>query len=316
MDGQERLLATKDKLIYFKNNSFRMRVKFRKGVQRELLLSAKTCRKWTWRELANILRVNERTVRGWYGEEALIPAAVWQKLDPGKIYQTEIVEMKDEGWGRSRGGFHSRGNLKHAKKPKNSGRLAELVGIFFGDGNIYVNEKYGIYQIRIASSRRDEADYSTQFLKPLVSELFGIPPRIMTQNGGIYVCLDSREIAEYLRKKGVPWGGKSGQSVRIPPWINDNANYLESCLRGLLDTDGSVYKLSNKDPKLVRISFKNKNPALLNDVRQSFVRLNYNVSKVVGDNVFITRQADVRRYIKEIGFHNRKHVIRLGKIAP
>lgn len=36
-------------------------------------------------------------------------------------------------------------------------------------------------------------------------------------------------------------GSKYKQKVKIPDWILDNQEYTKECLRGLVQTDGSVY---------------------------------------------------------------------------
>lgn len=104
---------------------------------------------------------------------------------------------------------------------------------------------------------------------------------------------------------------KTKAQVKIPAWIFRRKVYLKSVLRGLIDTDGSVYKMH----KGVQISFSNLSKLLLADVRQAFLDLNFSPSKISAHSVYLTRKSDINKYITEIGFKNKKHEERLKKIT-
>ncbi len=70
--------------------------------------------------------------------------------------------------------------------------------------------------------------------------------------------------------------------------------------------------MSKKDPNLLRIKFTNHNIRLLNDARKAFLKLGFNVSKVIcGRGIQISRKADIEKYLREMGFSNPKHLRRL-----
>ncbi len=209
----------------------------------------------------------------------------------------------------------SRGKTKPIRPLVKSAELAEFIGILLGDGSVYVNQKHSVYTIRIASSYADEREYA-KYIFALMQSLFGTKPRWSEfKKRCFYVCLDRLEAVNALMLVGVFPGNKKENQARIPSWILENEDYLRACLRGLFDTDGSVYRLSRKDPHLLRISFKSANVALLNDVKQSLQKLDIPCSKPIYGNVFITRKSAILHYCNEIGFNNQKHLMRLRLLS-
>ena len=209
------------------------------------------------------------------------------------------------------------GKVKVINVPEKDERLAELVGIILGDGNIYFyqkGKKVGSYSVRIAGDYKKDRDYHLNYIGPLCNQLFNIKVRIRDHlvNNERFVCLDSRLLIEFLMSIGLKSGDKIKNNVGIPEWIFENIEFLKACLRGLIDTDGSVYRMSKRDSNLIRIDFTNYSEKLLNDARAAFLKLGFNPSKIIGDKkFFISRQSEIVRYIREIGFSNNKHIERL-----
>ncbi len=113
-------------------------------------------------------------------------------------------------------------------------------------------------------------------------------------------------LVEFLEKKGFPPGNKIKNKLRIPSWIKINQNYLKVCLRGLYDTDGSVYKLTNQNSH--QICFTNVNQGLLEDVRVGLISLGINCSKMSNKDLYITKKSELRKFLKLIGFSNNRHL--------
>ena len=102
----------------------------------------------------------------------------------------------------------------------------------------------------------------------------------------------------------------------MPNWIFRNNGFLKACLRGLIDTDGSVFRMSKKDPHLLRLSFTNCNHTLLKDTRNAFIQLGFSPSRITRNNkIYLSRKQDIARYINEIGFSNNKHIVRFQKFS-
>lgn len=153
------------------------------------------------------------------------------------------IDEKSKNWGQVKGGRNSHGNTKKIKIPIKDEKLAELIGIILGDGNI--QNKNSIYQVRIAGDSNKDKDYIMNYLKPLCDSLFGIDSKIYKHKtfNELFVHIHSKNVVKFLISVGMQAGNKIKNQVTIPGWVLENDSYLKACIRGLIDTDGSVYEL-------------------------------------------------------------------------
>tara|TARA_Y100000310_G_scaffold138289_2_gene137208 strand:- start:21714 stop:22622 length:909 start_codon:yes stop_codon:yes gene_type:complete len=294
-----------------------MRLKFKKSKQKELILTFKQKKKFTWDELAAYLNVKRGALLPWYREELLLPEHIYIKLDKKRQYSKEITQKYEDNWGKSKGGKNSYGSTKTITKPKKSTKLAELIGVILGDGNLniakYKNKIKG-YSVRIVGHSQDDRDHLINYVKPLFEKLFSLKVKnYMPKNKKALVLnIHSKELVGFLENAGLKNGNKLATQVTIPRWINENKDYLRACLRGLIDTDGCIHQMSKRDPHLLRINFKNFNQKLLYSTREGFIKLGFNPSRITNCNVFyLSRQKEITKYLKEVGFSNEKHKKRL-----
>ena len=235
------------------------------------------------------------------------------ELEQKRLRLNLIEKSKGKNWGQKKGGLLSKGSLKSITFPEKCKELAEFVGIILGDGNIYSHskgKKIGVYSVRIAGDYKKDKDYHLNYIQPLCVKPFEIKVRVRNHviNNERFICLDSKQLIKYLMSIGLKSGDKIKNNLGIPTWIFKNKEFLKACLRGLIDTDGSVFRMSQRDSGLIRIGFTNHNTRLLDDTRAAFVKLGFYPSKIIGNKkIFISRQSDIARYIKEIGFSNSKH---------
>ena len=295
-----------------------MRIKLKKGKQKELLNTFKNNNHLTWKQLSALLNVGKTAIIEWSREANLIPLEIYKILDNKKKYKKYILEIKEETWGKSKGGIKSKGSLKEIKIPEKSNGLAELVGIILGDGNIFSykkGKKIGVYSLRIAGNCKEEKDYHINYVKPLCENLFDLNAKIQEypQKNERFVSLHSRELVKYLKDIGLRSGDKLLNVVTMPKWIFNNDNFLKACLRGLIDTDGCVSRMSKKDPNLIRIGFTNYNNKLLEDVRVALTKLGFHPSKISYNRTNLSRKEDIVKYLNLIGFSNSKHQKRFDK---
>lgn len=296
-----------------------MRVQFKRGKQKEFIKRSIAILNLNRADVAKKLKINKHTLNTWVKERCLLPLLIYKRICKlTKLnYSNYILDIKKDNWGSLKGAkIHE---LK-IKQPKYSIKLAEFVGILLGDGNIFVKKyssKHVVYQVRICGDKNNEKDYMLYFVRSLIIELFKLVPKVkFHKNSAIYICINSKPLVEFLKKIGLKSGNKITNCITIPFWIKCKKSYLQACIRGLIDTDGSVFRLSNKNPNYIRISFKNRNKKLLKDVKVALTKLGFSPSKIIYFNIFITRQSDVKKYVKEIGFKNPKHISKLREIAP
>jgi len=294
-----------------------MRVKLSKGKQKELIFLAKG--NWSWKEFAKFVSVPESYLSGdLKREEILLSEELYGKLCKlaKNNFDDDVIEKLKDDWGKSKGGLSSRGSTIKLSVSDNKENLAEFIGIILGDGNIGFykkGSKVGVYQVKIAGDYIKDKEYHLNYIKPLCESLFNlnVGENINPEHGERFLFLSSKELVEFLVNLGLKPGNKIENNISVPSWILKDRNLLKYCLRGLIDTDGSVFRMSKKDPCLIRISFCNHNVRLLSDVRNAFVDLGFHPSKIIQNNVYLSRKSDIEKYLREIGFSNWKHVKRL-----
>ena len=229
---------------------------------------------------------------------------------------SENKNRKSSGW-----------RLQEISYPSYCSELAELVGIMLGDGSIYGstrNNKLVTHQVTIVGDSVKDRDYLTKYVTYLFQYLFGIQPSYYYSkcSNALYVKVRYKKLLEYLLSIGLKFGNKIKSQVTIPNWIWQDDNYLRACIRGLYDTDGSIYELLPHWPGLFQLSFDNRNMTLLQDVRKVLLHLGFKVSNICAPKtdktpkIYITRKAEVRKFFEEIGFSNPKHYRKVQKAFP
>jgi len=208
-------------------------------------------------------------------------------------------------------------NLKSIKIPKKDENLAEFVGLMLGDGNIYSNKKRGVYQIKVTNNSVTDKEYIYNFVKPLIENLFGVNTYINFEKNrkGVNIRAGSMNLIKFLYSIGLKPGNKIKNNLDIPNWIKTKNNLLIPCIRGLFDTDGTVYYQTRQRKNLV-IGFKNSNKLLLKTVRESLIKLKFHPTKIIINAIFITRRAEVKQFNEKISFNNPKHKMKFIQYSP
>lgn len=296
-------------------------------------------------DAARLCGYSERTVRTWREEKSSMPLAAVHALvkrthvlipndfhiqdkyahasRAGKMGNVAVTALyggipRDESyrkerwreWWRKEGKNQTNPILqsKPIKKPKKSATLAEFIGIVMGDGGI------SRYQVVITLHHVDDLEYSV-FVAHLIKRLFGISPAVYhsVKNSVNDVTVSRVELVKYLHELGLPIGNKIKQGLDIPSWIIENPTFAIACVRGLVDTDGSVfthrYKSKGTWYTYKKLSFTSMSPSLRESVYTILLKLKLHPRKT-GPDIRLDSIADMRRYFKLVGTHNPKHLKR------
>lgn len=174
-------------------------------------------------------------------------------------------------------------------------KLAEFFGIMLGDGCLTPS------QITVTLGNK-EYKY-VKYVSNLISELFNVVPKILKTKDGYYVIyFGSVKVVYWLLANSLVFNKVKNQ-VKPPDWIFEKNFRIEGFLRGVFDTDGSIYKLKYG----VQIAFINRSIPLLNSIREALKTLNYHPSKISKFRVYVTKKKYVLKFIKKIGMSNPKH---------
>lgn len=253
-----------------------------------------------WLEIAKTLRVNNRMLRYWRSGELSIPKFLCDRItELYKISPPKDIKLMPSYWhikdaarkggyaryakygnlgtpeGRRRGGYNSikSGALfgtrfvfrKKVDLPKRSATLAKLIGILIGDGGI------SHFQVRVTLGLKTDREYAF-FVKSLLDKLFKTNSSVYqySKRSTIEVVISSRTAVEFLIKQGLPLGNKIRQKIDIPSWIKKRQGWSRRCLRGIFDTDGSVYldrhRIKDISYKSINVDFASHSPDLLKSI--------------------------------------------------
>lgn len=321
------------------------RIIFPEG-QQQIFLS-KIFEKISLKDAAVVCGTSERTLRDWKREkfsmDATVAASLCEKV--GIAFPRE-VELRDRYWyvtmGASAGGkalmkkygkvggdeeyrkkkwkewWNSEGHLKphphclprDIRKPSYSEYLAEFVGILLGNGGI------SEYQIIVTLHAQEEKEYA-EFVHSLIKDLFNVSVKIFyRQKYSVVNLVVSRvELVRFcVTALGLKKGNKVTQQIDIPFWIKEREHYSIACIKGLIDTDGSIfthrYKSKGKEYTYKKMLFTSHSEPLRQSVYIILRKLNIKARLDNHHNVWIDNQLDVRRYFRIISSHNLKHLKR------
>jgi intein/homing endonuclease len=172
------------------------------------------------------------------------------------------------------------------------------------------------YQATVTLHHIDDLAYSA-FVAQRIKELFGYTPSIRhrEEDSTVGVVISRREIVEYLHTLGLPVGNKIKQGLDMPSWIKKNHAFSIACVRGLVDTDGSIfthhYKVNGKWYAYKKLCFTSASPTLVLSVHKVLrdLKLHARISRN-GRDARLESISDMERYFKLIGTHNPKHLRR------
>lgn len=186
--------------------------------------------------------------------------------------------------------------------------LAEFIGILLGDGSIIEGH------VRIYNNNKTDRNYA-YFIKKVITKLFKITSTITVRDKNtIIVTASSKSLVLFLMDCGMKVGNKMLNGADVPEWILKDNEFVKSCLRGLMDTDGGIY-FHNHTTKGIRyrhmgLCFTSHSKVLLNSVHKMFLRFNLNCKIAGGRHIFIYDRKEVAKYMQIVGSHNSKHIDR------
>ncbi len=294
----------------------------------------------SWGELAFMFGVAGRTLYEWRLGKSTIPAdfVIFAKKR-FKVGSPKSVRTLDDFWSRSQSGKvgglrrnllygnpgtasgRSLGGLRsqktHQKKssspfkarrvflPPFGPEFAEFVGIVLGDGGVQKR------QIVITLHKEDDRAYS-QYVVRLIRKLFRVDPSVVPRQGknAIDIILSRVAVVQFLQESGLSIGNKVQHQVDVPKWIKGNKTFESSCIRGLFDTDGCFYIdkhiIKGKVYLNCGMNFTNRSLPLLYFFKQVLAERGYHPTQRTKFAVFLRKEDEICRYLRDIGTSNEK----------
>lgn len=248
----------------------------------------------------------------------------WGQVIGGK--KAYILNYKQFEYGRKKG-IISLKKRAHAKEIYDfnfnlSKDLCEFIGAFIGDGffNSYKNK---LYQIEFAGDSRYDMEYYSARIIPIIKNYIpDLNPHIykVKNKNAMRAVFYSKKLFYFLKDYLKFTPGKKTHSVIIPDYImNSDSIMINSTIRGVFDTDGSIFFDKRKRYKnpYPRITFSTVSENLYLQLL-NYLSKHFNIYSRYDKNrksycleIYGTRQFE--KWMSLIGFSNQKH---LKKIAP
>jgi len=202
---------------------------------------------------------------------------------------------------------------------------AELYGALIGDGCL---SRYNVKNrikprevILYTGHLVNDLDYYNNVVVPLFVQEFktvGYLQERKSYNCIIYTVFN-REVFNFFEKMGFPVGKKS--KLRIPDEILNNKKKAISCVRGIFDTDGSVYKRYSQKYKnhsrlynYLVIQIRLNSFEVINQIKQILTKIDINTNKIGRYKksyvLRVTDQKHIKRFMEIIKPSNKYHLVR------
>lgn len=326
------------------------RVIFPEGTQNIFFQSI--LKRFSISDIARTSDVSERTIRDWYRERFSVDLDSLRKLcKKYRILFPSNVEIRDRYWYAKKGArlggiarfqkygcvgldekyrkekwlewWRREGKYKKTwkrfvepmviERPEFSKQLAEFVGIMLGDGGI------SDYQIMVTLNSQNEKEYAS-FISTLIKNLFRVPVTIHYRKNEftLNLVISRIELVRFcIQKLGLKKGNKIKNQVDIPRWVKNKREYFAACIRGLIDTDGTVfvhkYKIKGKLYSYKKLSFTSHSKPLRDSVFYALQTFGLHPRRAGNFDIRLDRIDDVRKYFHIVGSHNARHLKRYQK---
>lgn len=189
---------------------------------------------------------------------------------------------------------------KNVIQPRMNLELAEILGIINGDGHLSKDGK----EMCIVGNKL-ELDYF-EYLKLLFERNFLLKTTLINCHNSLKLRIYSKELVKILNNTyGLPLGKKTGR-LKVPKQVFKSKKLLCSYLRGLFDTDGSIYIRRKKDIVLEIISADEN---YLKKIKKILFKLSIK-SGISGNHLYIYNKNDIKKFFKIIKPSNSKHLKR------
>lgn len=218
----------------------------------------------------------------------LIPKDVFDKLVLLSTFNPPIKLIKKEKY-----------NKKIVTLPLMIEDLAEIIGVLNGDGHLSkIN-----HEISVIGNVNTDIKYFN-YLKKKFENLFKISFKIEKFDHYLKLRAYSKELVNWFNLSfGLPKGNKKGK-LKIPEQILNSQALLVPYLKGLFDTDGTIYFRRKQDP-VIEISSADK--IFLKQIQESLILIGFKAG--IGEHrVFIYKKDQIQHFFELIKPANTKHL--------
>lgn len=213
-------------------------------------------------------------------------------------------------------------------RTKISEGLAEVYGAMLGDGCL--SQYFSNYDKReryctLLTGHTHDEPYYRRTIQPIFIKEFRVQGgiRFRKKSNAIVFNIYRKEIFDFFKELGFPVGKKYNHLV-IPKTMFLDNKLATACIRGIFDTDGSIYKRYSKQYKnhfrfydYYVIQFKLISPKVIEQIKDILNRIGIKTTKIgKSNNSFVLRvtdQKEIHKFINLVKPNNYWHIERYLK---
>lgn len=200
--------------------------------------------------------------------------------------------------------------------------LAEVVGAFIGDGCLSNFKNHGQRKtcIAFAGNWKNDEEYYRKIIVPILNKQFNCSKKYYRgkKDNTLRYALHGKKIVNFFIGLGMPVGLK-GNRIKIPKEILKDEKLILACVRGIFNTDGSVYSRYSKKYSMharayrnyAVVQFKMKNWKVISQIKNTLEKYGIKVNRITQvlncRVIRITEQISVKKFIDLIGFTHPYH---------
>jgi DNA-binding transcriptional regulator WhiA len=201
---------------------------------------------------------------------------------------------------------------------------AELFGALIGDGCLsayYCNyDKRHRFVFLLTGHKHDEP-YYRETIRPIVMQEFKVNGciQIRKKSNAVIFVTSAKNIFDFFSGFDFPVGRKT--LLSLPNAIMQDNLLSVACLRGIFDTDGSIYKRYSKkyqthsklyNYNVIQIKLNSFN--IIQQIKCILVANSISSNKIISSEnsyvIRVTRQTDVNKFMQLVNPHNKYHIER------
>jgi len=157
--------------------------------------------------------------------------------------------------------------------------FAELIGIIIGDG--FVHRHNNSYRIGIVGNPKTDMNYFYK-IQELIWKVWQKEVRITERERGLRMTFGSkRAFEDWTINLKLPYGEGKCERITIPNIIANDWNLAKNTIRGIVDTDGSVFTANKPgSPNYPSIEITTSSPALALQLKEILEKQCFRVAKI------------------------------------
>lgn len=186
----------------------------------------------------------------------------------------------------------------------NNKLLAYETGVHIGDGSLQIVPA-STHSVRYWGHGENDWEFVSRILPVVIKKLYNkqVIARKCNDSNKCVLAVCSKAVATFKRDVLRLPVGKKEQLKGLPDFVKTNRQLLVNCLKGIADTDFTLYELNNGLPA---IECCMSNRGLIIDIHEQLLKLGFNVKLELDRKRIRNEKQHIEHRVRLFGKHNLK----------